>query len=146
MEQQTFTTVNGFEKSHRTTRKAAFLERMERLVPWGEFCGLIEPYYPKAGNGRPPIGLERMLRMYFLANWFNLADEACEEAQYDVPLFWEFCGFDLGEERVPDATTLLGFRHLLKAHEMGRRCLPRYATCCRPMGCGSRGVRSSMPR
>jgi IS5 family transposase len=119
MKQQTFATVNGFEKPHRTTRKAAFLERMERLVPWGEFCALIEPYYPKAGNGRPPVGLERMLRMYFLANWFNLADEACEEALYDVQLFREFCRIDLGTERAPDATTLLGFRHLVEAHELG---------------------------
>jgi IS5 family transposase len=51
-------TVKSFEKPHRTTRKAAFLERMEELVPWGEFCALIDPYYPKAGNGRPPVGLE----------------------------------------------------------------------------------------
>jgi IS5 family transposase len=59
-----------------------------------------------------------MLRMYFLANWFNLADEACEEVRYDIALFREFCRIDLGEERVPDATTLLHFRHLLEAHEL----------------------------
>jgi hypothetical protein len=70
MKQRTFAMVNGFEKAHRTTRKGAFLERMETLVPWAEFCAQIEPYYPKAGNGRPPVGVERMLRMYFLANWF----------------------------------------------------------------------------
>jgi IS5 family transposase len=119
MKQQTFAEVRGFEKSHRTTRKVAFLRRMEGLVPWGEFCALIDPYYPKAGNGRPPIGLERMLRMYFLVNGFNLADEACEEARYDVPLFREFCWIDLGRERVPDATVLLGFRRRLEAHDLG---------------------------
>jgi IS5 family transposase len=70
MKQQTLATVKGFEKPHRTTKKAAFLARMGRRVPWGEFCALIEPYYPKAGKGRPPVGLERMLRMYFLANGF----------------------------------------------------------------------------
>jgi IS5 family transposase len=111
--------ATGFEKHHRATRKAEFLARMESLMPWAEFCTLIEPHYPKAGNGRPPIGLERMLRMYCVANWFNLADEACEDALYDVPVFREFCRFDLGRERMPDATTLLNFRHLLEEHDLG---------------------------
>jgi transposase, IS5 family len=115
----TLSTGTGFEKHSRTTRKAEFLSRMDALVPWAEFCELIEPHYPRAGNGRPPVGLERMLRMYCLANWFNLADEACEEALYDTPVFREFCGFDLGRERIPDATTLLHFRHLLEAHQLG---------------------------
>jgi IS5 family transposase len=119
MKQMTLSVPAGFEKHGRATRKAAFLARMDALVPWAEFSGLIEPHYPKAGNGRPPIGIERMLRMYFLANWFNLADEACEEALYDVPVFRDFCGIDLGRERVPDATTLLHFRHLLEAHQIG---------------------------
>jgi len=109
----------GFEKHMRPTRKAEFLARMEGLMPWAEFCALIEPHYPKAGNGRPPVGLERMLRMYCIANWFNLADEACEDALYDVPAFRDFCKIDLGRERVPDATTLLHFRHLLEKHELG---------------------------
>ena len=119
MKQMTFSMVRGFEKHGRTTRKAEFLARMERLMPWAEFCALIEPHYPKAGNGRPPVGLERMLRMYCVANWFNLSDEACEDALYDVPVFREFCWIDLGRERVPDATTLLNFRHLLEAHDLG---------------------------
>ena len=88
-------------------------------MPWAEFCALIEPHYPKAGNGRPPVGLERMLRMYCVANWFNLSDEACEEALYDMPVFRQFCRIDLGRERVPDATTLLNFRHLLEARDLG---------------------------
>ncbi len=79
---------------------------------------MIEPHYPKAGNGRPPIGVERMLRMVLLVNWFNLADEACEVALYDIPVFRDFCRIDLGRERVPDATTLLNFRHLLEKHEI----------------------------
>lgn len=111
--------TTGFEKHARPTRKAEFLAEMERLMPWAELCALIEPYYPKAGNGRPPKGLERMLRMYCLANWFNLADEACEEALYDLPLFRDFCGFDLGEERIADASTLGLFRKLLETHELG---------------------------
>jgi IS5 family transposase len=92
---------------------------MEALVPWAQFCAVIEPHYPKAGNGRPPVGLERMLRMYLLANGFNLSDEACEDALYDIAAFRDFCRIDLGRERVPDATTLLQLRHLLEKHEIG---------------------------
>jgi len=119
MKQMTLAATRGFERHNRATRKAEFLARMETLMPWAEFCALIEPHYPKAGNGRPPVGLERMLRMYCIANWFNLADEACEDALYDVAVFREFCRIDLGRERVPDATTLLNFRHLLEKHKLG---------------------------
>lgn len=118
MKQQTLA-ANGFETYRKPTRKAEFLARMDELVPWAEFCAVIEPYYPKAGNGRPPVGLERILRMYFIANWFNLADAACEDALYDVPTFRDFCGFDLGRERIPDATTLMNFRHLLEQNNLG---------------------------
>ena len=119
MKQMTFAAAKGFEAHGRTTRKAEFLARMESLVPWSEFCALIEPHYPEAGNGRPPRGVERMLRMYLVANWFNLADDACEEALYDVPVFRDFCRFDLGRERIPGATTLLKFRHLMERHQIG---------------------------
>ena len=119
MKQMTLAALKGFEKHGRTTRKAEFLARMDGLMPWAEFCALIEPYYPKAGNGRPPVGLERMLRMYCVANWFNLSDEACEDALYDVAVFREFCRFDFGRERAPDSTTLLNFRHLMEEHKLG---------------------------
>jgi len=119
MKQMTFAASKGFEVHGRPTRKAEFLARMEALVPWAEFCALIEPHYPKAGNGRPPVGVERMLRMYLIANWFNLADEACEDALYDIATFRQFCQIDIGRERVPDATTLLKFRHLLEQHQIG---------------------------
>ena len=119
MKQMTLAAAKGFEVHGRATRKAAFLAKMEALVPWAEVCALIEPHYPKAGNGRPPIGIERMLRMYLIANWFNLADEACEDALYDIAAFRDFCRIDLGRERVPDATTLLGFRHLLEDKNLG---------------------------
>ncbi|MDO8348075.1 MAG: IS5 family transposase [Rugosibacter sp.] len=119
MKQMTLATGMGFEKHMRPTRKAEFLARMETLMPWAQFCALIEPYYPKAGNGRPPVGLERMLRMYCIANWFNLSDEACEDALYDIAAFRDFCKIDLGRERVPDATTLLNFRHLLEKYKLG---------------------------
>jgi IS5 family transposase len=119
VKQMTLATAKGFEVHGRATRKAEFLARMEALVPWAQFCAVIEPHYPKAGNGRPPVGLERMLRMYLVANWFNLGDEACEDALYDIPAFRDFCRIDLGRERVPDATTLLNFRHLLEEHQIG---------------------------
>ena len=119
MKQMTLARAKGFEVHARATRKAEFLARMEALVPWAQFCALIEPYYPRAGNGRAPIGIERMLRMYLIANWFNLADEACEDALYDIAAFRDFCRIDLGRERVPDATTLLNFRHLLEQHQIG---------------------------
>ena len=117
--------TTGFEKHGRATRKAEFLAKMEGLMPWSALCALIEPHYPKAGSGRPPIGLERMLRMYWVANWFNLADEACEDAMYDIAVFREFCGFDLGRERIPDATTLLKFRHLLEENDFGKEMFAR---------------------
>ena len=125
MKQQTLAMGTGFELHARPTRKAEFLAKMDKLMPWSELCALVEPHYPKAGNGRPPIGLERMLRMYWVANWFNLADEACEDAMYDIPVFREFCGFDLGQERIPDATTLLKFRHLLEDNDFGKAMFAR---------------------
>jgi IS5 family transposase len=82
---------------------------------------VIEPHYPKPGNGRPPVGLERMLRMYFVQHWFNLADEACEEALLDSTSLRRFVGIDLGRERVPDGTTLLKFRRLLEKHQLGEK-------------------------
>ena len=119
MKQTTLAAARGFEKPHRATRKAQFLARMDGLMPWAEFCALIEPHYPKPGNGRPPVGLERMLRMYCIANWFNLSDEACEDALYHVALLRELCHIDLGRERVPDATTLLNFCHAMEQHQRG---------------------------
>ncbi|MDD2948689.1 MAG: IS5 family transposase [Rugosibacter sp.] len=134
MKQMTLATVTGFELHARPTRKAEFLAKMETLMPWAELCALVEPHYPKAGNGRPPIGLERMLRMYWVANWFNLADEACEDAMYDIPVFREFCGFDLGRERIPDATTLLKFRHLLEENDFGKEMFSRVGTLLQANG------------
>ena len=108
-----------YEQYRKPTRRDIFLATMERIVPWEALCSVIEPHYPKAGNGRPPIGLERMLRMYFVQHWFNLADEACEDALLDSTALRRFVGIDLGRERVPDATTLLKFRRLLEKHDLG---------------------------
>lgn len=109
----------GYEQYRKPTRRDAFLAEMDRVVPWAELCSVIEPHYPKAGRGRPPVGLERMLRMYFIQHWFNLADAACEDAVLDSEALRRFVGIDLGRERVPDATTLLKFRRLLEQHSLG---------------------------
>jgi transposase, IS5 family len=119
MAQMTLASV-GFERFRKTTRRATFLAEMERVVPWSALCGLIEPVYPKPGNGRPPVGVERMLRIYFLQQWFNLSDPAIEEALYDSIAMRSFVGIDLGREPAPDETTVCRFRHLLEAHEVGR--------------------------
>jgi IS5 family transposase len=113
--------VEGFKRYHKATRREVFLEEMNRVVPWAALCSLIEPVYPKAGarGGRPPVGLERMLRLYFLAHWFNLSDPALEEALYDSPSMRAFAGIDLGIEPVPDETTVCKFRHLLERHDLG---------------------------
>ena len=111
----------GFEQYRKPTRRDVFLDTMHRIVPWAALCAVIEPHYPKRGNGRPPIGLERMLRIHFIQHWFNLADFACEEALYDSASLRRFVGIDLGREAVPDATTLLKFRHLLEEKKLAEQ-------------------------
>jgi len=110
-----------YEQYRKPTKRDAFLATMEQIVPWAELCSVIEPHYPKPGNGRPPVGLQRMLRMYFVQHWFNLADEACEEALLDSTALRRFVGIDLGRERVPDGTTLLKFRRLLEKNDLGEQ-------------------------
>ena len=125
MKQQTLATAAdqgaGFEQYRRSTKRDIFLATMNEIVSWRALYEVIEPHYPKRGNGRPPIGLERMLRMYFIQHWFNLADEACEEALLDSTALRRFVGIDLGTERVPDGTTLLKFRRLLEKHQLGEK-------------------------
>ena len=115
--------MTGFERYSKKTRRAQFLEEMEQVVPWRELGALIEPHYPKEGNGRPPVGVERMLRIYFLQQWFNLSDPAVEEALYDSVVMRQFVGIDLGREPVPDETTVCKFRHLLEEHGLGGEML-----------------------
>lgn len=113
-----------YERKKKRTRREIFLEKMERVVPWARLAEVIEPHYPKAGRrGRQPIGLEKMLRMYFVQQWYGLADEAVEDAIYDSQALRNFMGIDLSRESVPDATTLMGFRHLLEAHDLAQALL-----------------------
>src|SRR5947199_4226535 len=122
MKQQTFT---GFEKYGKMTRRAQFLSEMDRVVPWRELAAVVEPVYPKVSEqgGRPPLPLERMLRVYFLQLWFNLSDPAVEEALYDSAAMRAFAGIDLGSEAAPDETTICKFRHLLEKNRLGKKLL-----------------------
>jgi len=102
----------------RQTRRDKFLAEMEAVVPWARLVERLRPFYPKGERGRPPKGLERMLRVYFVQQWYGLADEALEDALYDSQALRGFAGIDLAVERVPDATTILIFRHWLERHEL----------------------------
>jgi len=105
-----------FAAKKKITRREKFLTRMEAVIPWARLLAVIESFYPKGERGRPPIGLERMLRVYFLQQWYCLADEALEDALYDSQALRGFARIDLAAEGVPDATTLLKFRRLLETH------------------------------
>ena len=121
--QHTLTEV-GFHQHHKVTRREAFLTQMDRVVPWARLEALIRPIYPKGdGPGRPPIGLDRMLRIYFLQLWFDLSDPAAEEAMYDIQSMRRFVGIDLGRESAPDETTICKFRNLLTEAEVGKKML-----------------------
>ena len=102
------------------TRRDKFLAEMEQVVPWARLVARLQPEYPRGDRGRPPMGLERMLRVYFLQQWYGLADEALEDALYDSQALRGFAGIDLNRDPVPDATTLLKFRHWLERHELTR--------------------------
>lgn len=115
--QQTFAGL-AWQNKGKKTRRERFLGEMDAIIPWRQLMELIEPHYPKAGNGRPPLGLEKMLRIYFLQIWFNLSDPGAEEAIYDSEPMRRFAKIELSEDKVPDETTILNFRHLLEEHEL----------------------------
>ena len=117
--------TTGFERKTKRTRKREFLDEMNLVVPWAELVSLIAQHSPtrSAKGGRPPFAVETMLRIHFLQQWFNLSDPAMEEALYDTPMFREFAGLDMGEDRLPDESTILRFRHLLEAHNLSLQIL-----------------------
>lgn len=117
------------------TKREKFLGQMEEMVPWSRLVGLIKPHYPKGKRGRPPMGIERMLRVYFLQQWYGLADEALEDAIYDSQAMRLFVGIDLSQEGVPDATTLLKFRHLLERHDLTRGIFEEITTMLSEQKC-----------
>ena len=117
MTQLSFATLDHRHKKKQTKRER-FLGEMGAVVPWATLLGLIEPHYPKAGNGRRPYPLEVMLRIYFLQQWYQLSDPGAEEALYDIQSMRAFAGLELGRDAIPDETTILNFRHLLEAHDL----------------------------
>lgn len=120
MKQQTFTDIE-YSNRRRKTKREEFLDAMDQIIPWDHWVSLIRPYYPSGKRGRPPKSIETMLRMYLMQNWFNLSDAAIEDAIYDSHAMRSFMHIDFLTEQVPDATTLLHFRHLLEKHNIGEQ-------------------------
>ena len=116
--QTTFSDIEYQSRKH-VSKKEEFLNAMNEIVPWARWIALIEPYYPSGRRGRPTRGIETMLRMYLLQIWFNLSDAGVEDAIYDSYCMRQFMGLNFMTESVPDATTLLKFRHLLEEHGIG---------------------------
>ena len=117
MKQTTFASA-AWDRKGKVTRRERFLAEMDAVIPWAPILALIEPHYPKAGNGTQPMPMERMLRIYFMQNWFNLSDPAAEDSLYDSESMRRFAGIELLEDAVPDETTILRFRHLLERYQL----------------------------
>ena len=114
--------VSGFRgKPGKITKREKFLSEMDQVIPWSRLIEVIKPHYPEAGNGRPPIGLAKMLRIYFLQQWYNLSDPAIEEALYDSETMRRFVGIEHGQDTIPDESTVCLFRHLLEEHRLPDR-------------------------
>ena len=117
MKQMTFASA-AWQNKGKVTRRERFLAEMDAVIPWTRLLALIEPHYPKAGNGTQPMPLSRMLRIYFMQNWFNLSDPAAEDALYDSESMRHFAGIELQDDAIPDESTILRFRHLLEQHRL----------------------------
>ena len=117
MPQLTFSSFS-YQSKKKVTRRELFLQEMEAIVPWVEFESLIEPHYPRVGNGRHRMSLSSMLRIYFMQQWFQLSDPAMEDALYDSQSMQRFAGLEVGRDAIPDETTILHFRHLLEKHNL----------------------------
>jgi IS5 family transposase len=111
----------AYENKKKKTRREQFLEEMDKVIPWAELVQVIEKYYPKAGNGRQPMPMERMLRIYFMQQWYALSDPAMEDALYDIESMRRFADIDLSVDIVPDETTILNFRHRLEKHNLTKQ-------------------------
>ena len=120
MNQMTLTDMEYSDRKRKTKREE-FLDAMEEIIPWTYWVDIIRPYYFNNKRGRKPIGIELMLRMYLMQNWFNLSDEGIEDAIYDSYAMRSFMHIDFLTEQVPDATTLLHFRHLIEKNEIGEK-------------------------
>jgi len=117
MQQVSFASV-AYTQKKKQTRRERFLTEMDAVLPWPELLRVVRRHYPKAGRGRHPIPLERMLRIYFLQQWYGLSDPAMEDALYDIESLRRFAGIELNEDAIPDETTICKFRHLLETHNL----------------------------
>ena len=115
--------ATGFELAPKRTRKREFLDEMDQVIPWSELLALIAPHAPSGKTGRPPFAPEIMLRIHLLQQFFGHSDPAMEDALHDIPLYREFARLDVGITRLPDESTILRFRHLLEAHNLGPQIL-----------------------
>jgi IS5 family transposase len=136
--QKTFTDIE-YESRKRKTKREEFLEMMDKIIPWNEWVYIIKPYYPDGKRGRPTRGIETMLRMYFLQIWFSLSDEMVEESIYDSHAMKNFMRINFYEEQVPDATTLLKFRHLLEENRLCEKLFKDLNDRLEANGCVMRG-------
>ena len=127
MKQTTFEGLAWANKG-KVTRREQFLAEMDAVIPWAKLLQLIEPFYPKAGNGTQPMPMERMLRIYFMQQWFNLSDPAMEDSLYDSTSMRRFAGIELADDGVPDESTILRFRHLLERHKLTEAIFSRVRT------------------
>ena len=123
MRQMSLAQQAEFQRFAKKSRRERFLEEMDAVMPWAELMGLVEPHYPKGEQGRKPVGLGIMLRLYFVQHWFALSDPAAEDALYDSAALRRFVGIDLGRAPAPDETTILNFRHLLETHDLSGQML-----------------------
>ena len=127
MKQTTFASA-AWDKKGKVTRRERFLSEMDQVIPWGSILALIEPHYPKAGNGTQPMPLQRMLRIYFMQQWFNLSDPAMEDSLYDSESMRRFAQIELMDDAVPDESTILRFRHLLEQHRLTEQIFAQVRT------------------
>ena len=127
--------TDGFALKNKVTRRAQFLAEMNEVVPWKRLLAVVEPHYPVAEQGRPRPPLERMLRIYFMQQWFNLSDPAMEDALYDSESMRRFAGIDPGADVVPDESTILRFRHLLEQHQLTQGMFQEVRRCWKSGSC-----------
>lgn len=140
MERQESISDMEYAQRRRKTKREAFLEKMDNIIPWKEWVGIIKPYYPKGERGRRPRDIEQMLRMLLLENWFQLSDEGVEDAIYDSYAMKTFVGINFTEgEQVPDATTLCKFRKLLTDNDLQKRLFDQVQELLRQEGQEVRG-------
>lgn len=111
----------AYENKKKKTRREQFLDEMNDVIPWEELIAVIKEYYPKAGNGRQPMPMERMLRIYFMQQWYGLSDPAMEDALYDIESMRRFADIDLEVDVIPDETTILNFRHMLEKYNLTKQ-------------------------